>query len=430
MFARYEQEMEDWLGSPPEVDPVDLVSELDVVLARINRDEARAAELLGRIVETDAYKRDGYSSPTAMLKHRYSWQGNVASQMVARANGLKQTLRVAASYELGEISSAQVDALLQARATAPEPFAAEETGLVETALGTPLVGDLRRTLDYWLKEVAADEQDNQRSIVRDCRSLRVRRDRDMIHFSAYYDIETGEQLLAALEPGLPAADDDRSTPMRRADQLLDIINGAQNRPNLVVHVSYQELLAAKGKTDAKGKTEETTNLPGLSETRNQNFLSRTEIDRISCDAAICRVVFGPGNRPIEVGRAKRLVTPAQRIALEARDRGCVFVGCDRPANWCDVHHLDAWLAGGMTDLDNLVLLCRHHHNLIHDREWTITGEPGNLTFHRPNGTLLEEQPPTPDQVVPSGRGNDPYKTAAAFQAIKDEYRHLGRDGPD
>jgi HNH endonuclease len=69
---------------------------------------------------------------------------------------------------------------------------------------------------------------------------------------------------------------------------------------------------------------------------------------------------------LEVGRATRVVSPAQRTALAVRDGGCVFPGCDRPPAWCDAHHLRHWLHGGTTDLANLVLLCRAHHRAVHE----------------------------------------------------------------
>jgi hypothetical protein len=331
--------------------------------------------------------------------------------------------KVARAHEIGDLATAQVDLLLSASASAPEAFGAEADGLIETAVGTPLASQLRKTLDYWVKGVASGEQESQRADAREARALRVRRDLEMIHISGWYDIESGEQVLAALEPGPPAVDDERSTPMRRADLLLDIINGSQDRPNLVVHVGYGDMLRAKA---------------GISETQRGNFLSGSEVDRISCEAAVNRVVFDPKGLPLDVGRQKRLVTKGQRIALDARDMGCVFPGCDRPAHWCDAHHLIHWKDGGPTILTNLVLLCRHHHNLIHDVGWTIKGHPGDLSFYRPDGTLLGEMvavepDPDPDldlepdsEYVPF---SNPYERLAAFQAIKDEFRHQGRDGP-
>jgi hypothetical protein len=75
-----------------------------------------------------------------------------------------------------------------------------------------------------------------------------------------------------------------------------------------------------------------------------------------------------GSAPVllAAGRTTRLVTPAQRKALIHRDKGCVYPGCDRPADWCDAHHLREWIRdGGSTDIDNLALVCRFHHGQLH-----------------------------------------------------------------
>jgi len=72
-----------------------------------------------------------------------------------------------------------------------------------------------------------------------------------------------------------------------------------------------------------------------------------------------------------------------------RDRGCVFPGCDTPARWCDAHHIVPHDNGGMTDLANLVLLCRHHHGITHRRGWTLTTTPtGRFHWTTPTGTTL------------------------------------------
>ncbi|HEV3503906.1 MAG TPA: DUF222 domain-containing protein, partial [Actinomycetes bacterium] len=70
---------------------------------------------------------------------------------------------------------------------------------------------------------------------------------------------------------------------------------------------------------------------------------------------------GAPGQPLDVGRATRVVTPAQRTALAVRDGGCRFPGCSRPQVWCDAHHLWHWVDGSPIDLTNLVLLCRAHH---------------------------------------------------------------------
>jgi HNH endonuclease len=80
-------------------------------------------------------------------------------------------------------------------------------------------------------------------------------------------------------------------------------------------------------------------------------------------------------QPLEVGRATRVIQPAQRSALAVRDGGCVFPDCARPLTWCEAHHVHHWLHGGPTDLANLALLCRAHHRAIHEGGWRLTHDP-------------------------------------------------------
>jgi hypothetical protein len=79
----------------------------------------------------------------------------------------------------------------------------------------------------------------------------------------------------------------------------------------------------------------------------------------------------------------RRLTPHLRRALHLRDRGCAFPYCDRPPNWADAHHVRAWQHGGPTSLDNLVLLCRRHHVMIHQSDWEIRMDGGLPHFHPP-----------------------------------------------
>jgi hypothetical protein len=75
--------------------------------------------------------------------------------------------------------------------------------------------------------------------------------------------------------------------------------------------------------------------------------------------------------PLDVGRSRRLITGSLRRALVARDRGCAFPGCDRPARWTEGHHIVSWQSGGVTSLANSVLLCRRHHRAVHHQGWQV-----------------------------------------------------------
>ena len=108
-----------------------------------------------------------------------------------------------------------------------------------------------------------------------------------------------------------------------------------------------------------------------------------EARRLACGAGILPAVLDGKSQPLDLGRAKRLFSPAQRKALAIRDRECRAEGCDIPAAWCEAHHLDPWSNGGNTDLNRGVLLCSFHHHRAHDTRYDSTRmAKGNLRFHR------------------------------------------------
>ena len=243
----------------------------------------------------------------------------------------------------------------------------------------------------------------------------------MVAVNGLLDPEAGQTLLAALEPlARPAsADDDRSGGQRRADALAELARRTLEagrlprtggvRPQLLVTVDLDSLLGPGG-------------LGG--ETGGAGPLDPEACRRLACDGAVTRVLVSrhptnhhdapppprpPGGdgslaarlraaatrlppalgggptQPLEVGRASRVVTAAQRAALVVRDGGCALAGCDRPPAWCEAHHLVHWLHGGPTDLANLALVCRAHHRAVHEGGWRLARDPdGRLTATPPH----------------------------------------------
>ncbi|MGE3289287.1 MAG: DUF222 domain-containing protein [Pseudonocardia sp.] len=102
---------------------------------------------------------------------------------------------------------------------------------------------------------------------------------------------------------------------------------------------------------------------------------------LCCDARIVPVVLGGAGQPLDVGRATRTVPDGLRRAVAARDRGCARYG--RPPSWCEIHHLTPWEHGGPTTLDNLALVCRPCHRLIHHAGWDIRPRQGRPEFLPP-----------------------------------------------
>jgi hypothetical protein len=114
-----------------------------------------------------------------------------------------------------------------------------------------------------------------------------------------------------------------------------------------------------------------------------DHISAAQARRLACTAAILPAVLGGDSLPLDLGRARRLFSRAQRKALLIRDRTCRAEGCDVPGTWCDAHHLDPWHAGGRTDLADGVLLCSHHHHRIDDESFRVERlANGDHRFHR------------------------------------------------
>jgi hypothetical protein len=115
-------------------------------------------------------------------------------------------------------------------------------------------------------------------------------------------------------------------------------------------------------------------------------LPASDVRRIACDAGVIPIVLGSASEPLDVGREHRLVTPALRRALIARDSGCVIPGCGAPPGHCDAHHLIHWADGGTTSIDNLALACTAHHRAIHRGTWTVTITDNRVHITRPSWT--------------------------------------------
>lgn len=105
-------------------------------------------------------------------------------------------------------------------------------------------------------------------------------------------------------------------------------------------------------------------------------LAAETVRRICCDAGVVPIVRDDDGAVLSVGRRTRSIPPSIRRALAVRDEGCCFPGCGR-TRWLQAHHVKHWAHGGDTALDNLALLCGHHHQLVHEGGWQLVlGEQG------------------------------------------------------
>ena len=117
-------------------------------------------------------------------------------------------------------------------------------------------------------------------------------------------------------------------------------------------------------------------------------LSAATLRRMACDAEIIPTVLNSKGRVIDVGRRTRRVSEALRCVLIARDGGCVWPGCDVPPSRCDAHHIKHWANGGLTNADNLALLCHRHHILLHEGRHRLKRVDDAWVVLKPDGTCL------------------------------------------
>jgi hypothetical protein len=188
------------------------------------------------------------------------------------------------------------------------------------------------------------------------------------------DAVVGEQLRAARDVQL---DDVRTLEQRRADAAEHLFHhvatcgaagGDLPAATMVVRLSLDDLRSGSG----------SASIDGIQET-----ISIATARRLAADAELIPVVLGGKGEILDAGRARRLFSRTQRLALMERDDGCAFAGCTSPPAYADAHHIQWWSHGGTTDLANGVMLCGFHHHRVHDDGWEIRIREGIPYFIPP-----------------------------------------------
>ena len=375
------------------------------------------AERLRRLAEIDRrrlYERDGHLSAASWLAagHRLGW--GPAREQVRLARAVDDMPEVRDAFEAGAISMASVRVLAAAYDVDALAFGRSVGPLVEAARRHS-VADLQRVVAVWRDRVEAARSDD----------ADAKRERRRFHASPTFggmvrvdgdlDPETGETLLTALHSVLNAEarsrghDDARSPAQRRADAIGEICRQyldrgdrptvAGERPHVTLTIDAETFAAAgsglagvvaRGAGVAAGDAGLTDGV-SLGGFEQAGPVDIETARRLTCDASVMRMVLRGRSEPLDVGRRTPIISPALRRAVIARDRCCRFPGCDRPAVWCDVHHVEHWADGGETCLGNLILLCRRHHRLVHRRNgFRLELIDGLPVFRRPDGSILEE----------------------------------------
>jgi len=351
--------------------------------------ELERSRRLAEIERRRLFERDGHLSAAPWLATRFRVAWGTAREQTHLARALTHMPATRRALEAGDVSLSAARVLVAARGANPEAFDLSEDQLVDAAR-IHTINDLQRVASFWRQRVERDHLDE---------GLRARRRlyasvsfEGMVRVDGDLDPEAGETLLTALRAVMDAgsrngSDDDRTPPQCRADALHEICRQwlnladrptvAGERPHVTVTVDVPALAGASS---------------GAGDLDHVGAVDVTVARQLSCDASVMRVVMAGRSQPLDVGRRTPIVPPAVRRAVILRDRVCRFPGCDRPHTWCDAHHVVHWADGGSTSLQNLVLLCRRHHRMLHRRDgFRLNLQDGVPIFRRRDGTVLEDR---------------------------------------
>jgi uncharacterized protein DUF222/HNH endonuclease len=364
---------------------------------------AESARLGARIVEQgraiSALQADLFSD-IAEFDRDEGWRGAGAVSMDAWlteacgvSNGTaRQWVKAASSLEsLPHLSEAFAEGVLSLDAVAPLAAVATPASDADIARAAPdwTVKQVRE-LAAWSRGVA--DADAARRF--EHRSFRFNDARRTI-WAAFTDDDYAEMKSSLIGRVMGSAESSgASDPLeyvpldqRLYDELLRLFRcsaGAgreraeRYRPRVVVHAPLELLMGIEH--------------GGVAEIQGLGPVPAEVARRLACDAHITFSVERQDGSILDQGRVRRNPTPAQRIEIARRDKGCRFPSCSF-VDFTQVHHVQHWTLGGRTDMDNLITLCGRHHNAVHELGWKMRGNADDvMTFTSPHGRTMRSAP--------------------------------------
>ena len=363
-------------------------AELGMELIRLagERDliDLRFSLLASEYAATNHYDQEGFISPIDWIRFNCHMTSNAAADRVAVGERMGDLVETTDAMVSGQVGFAHMTVMARTAKALGERF--EESKLLDKAVeNSP--GKFHHICRHYRH--AADrkgyEAEQAELVENRWLSLSSAEDGSLL-INGVLDPVGGAALRMALQPlaRKSGAHDDRKLDKRQADALVDMAmfaldtgmvpQKASQRTHLQVTTSLETLLGLEGAPAAEMEF----SLP----------ISSKTVERLACDCSVTRILLGSDSMVIDVGRAKRVISGPQRKALNARDGGCVWPGCDRPASWTSGHHLVHWIHGGGGDLKDLALLCHRHHWMVHEGNWQIMrGDDGRMITIPPTITF-------------------------------------------
>jgi hypothetical protein len=357
---------------------------LRALLAVRDRFEAFVAEQVGEFDKAGLWESDAATSMQAWLRDQAGFTSRSAARLVPSARKLAAMPLTLEAWRSGRLRGGQVECVV---ANVPDKdvdlYVEHEAELVEsmTGLDTRETGEFMRS---WKAHVDSVRETEPKERVG---KLHLNDGLDGHGFlDAELDAETNQLVKTALrvaESPDVEGEPERSPAKRRHDALGDVMRffldhqtakvGGRHRPHLNMLVDIE--------------TWEGRYVDGAA-------ITSEVVERMLCDSGVHRVLTKGRSTIMDMGVTTRVITAALWVALVARDQGCRFPGCDRPAHWCEGHHVIWFSRGGPTAMRNLVLLCSRHHHLLHRPGWNATlAVDGTLTVTFPDGRIRTSSPP-------------------------------------
>ena len=379
-----------------------LETEITELCAHINAASYRLLQLVAALDDEAPWGAWGLASCAHWLNWRCGIGFNAAREKVRVAHALKPLARISAAFASGQLSFSKVRALTRIANTDNEAELLDLARYATAAQVEKLVRAYRR--------VGRLEECERATAQHASRQLTYYYDDDgSLVIRARLPPDEGAVVLQALNAAMDAQQRDTKSDnvtavtsrvedrfaQHRADALTTMAEttlrhgpghlSAGDRYQVVVHVTAETLAC----DDSDGRCQ----------LDDGQRLATGTVRRIACDASLVHITEDSAGNPLDIGRKTRAVPPALRRALQARDAGCRFPGCSH-RRFTDAHHIAHWADGGETSIDNLVLLCRRHHRLVHEGGFGLNRvADGRIRFTRPDGRAIDDHPRFPGGTI-------------------------------
>jgi hypothetical protein len=379
----------------------DRVTEL---AAHIHAATFQLLELIREFDEQKGWNRDGALSCAHWLNWRCGMNQGAAREKVRVAHALSGLPLISAAFSEGRVSYSKVRAMTRVATPRNEAYLLDIARHGTAHHVERLVSQYRR-----LQRSEALEQENFRHAQRE---LSWMQDADgMWVFRGRFTAEQGALIARALEGAMDEMFREREhEPADVSAETPEGVDACTARPHAVAtrradaleRVAEAWLAGPRGDRSGGDRYQvhvhtdiETLEAGGAgaeSELEGHGRVSAETSRRMACDCSVVNWRETADGEALNIGRRSRSIPPATRRALQRRDGGCRFPGCTCN-RFVDAHHVVHWADGGATNMDNLVLLCRRHHRLVHEGGFGVRRSGrGSFEFSYPDGRILPEGP--------------------------------------